>query len=165
MKKVRRTSALSLAIIGGIGLIAGRIIRPVIEAGGGIAPTIGWATSLSLLLGAAILGALAWNTFQSLHRRHERMTSDHGIKMLALAKASAFVGAFIAGGYFGYALGFADAYETSLGEQRVIRSIASGAASVAVMIAALLLERACHVPGIDDDDENNGTADADTSPA
>lgn len=91
------------------------------------------------------------------------MTSDHGIKLLSLAKASAFVGAIVAGGYFGYAIAFADAFETTMGEQRVIRSLVSGLSSLAVMAAALLLERACHVPGHDNEDGDNGTSDA--SPA
>ena len=147
MSTVRRTSTLTLTVVGGVGLIAGRIARPIIEYRDGVAPTVGWAPSLALLLGAAILGGLAWSTFQSLHKRGERMTSDHGVKLLSLAKASAIVGALVAGGYFGYALGFVDAWNTALGHERVVRSTVVGMAGLLLVAAALLLERALQVPG------------------
>ena len=147
MSTVRRTSTLTLTVVGGVGLIAGRIARPIIEYRDGVAPTVGWAPSLALLLGAAILGGLAWSTFQSLHRRGERMTSDHGVKLLSLAKASAIVGALVAGVYFGYALGFVDAWNTARGHERVVRSTVVGMAGLLLVAAALLLERALQVPG------------------
>ena len=146
MSTVRRTSTLTLTVVGGVGLIAGRIARPIIEYRDGVAPTVGWAPSLALLLGAAILGGLAWSTFQRLHRRGERMTSDHGVKLLSLAKASAIVGALVAGGYFGYALGFLEAWDTALGRERVTHSASAGLGGLLLMAAALLLERACQVP-------------------
>ena len=146
MSTVRRTSALTLTAVGGVGLVAGRIARPIIEYRDGVAPTVGWVSSLALLLGAAILGVLAWSTFQSLHRRGERMTSDHGVKLLSLAKASALVGALVAGCYFGYALGFVDSWDTTLGRERVTRSAFAGLGGLLVMVAALLLERALQVP-------------------
>ncbi|MEO6472208.1 MAG: DUF3180 domain-containing protein [Aeromicrobium sp.] len=165
MNSVRRTSALSLTVLGGAGLVVGRLLRPVIEGFDGNAPRVGWSASLTLLLAAAVLGGIAWNTWQALHKRHERMTSDHGIKMLSLAKASALVGALFSGGYFGYALAFADAYDTPFGRERVVHGVVAGVAGVAMMIAALLLERALQVPGGPDKDGKGGTTQADATPA
>lgn len=155
MTPIRRTSALTLTIMGGAGLVIGRAVRPLVESSGGIAPTVGWGPTWSLAFGAVIVAGIAWSTFQSLHRRDERMTSDHGIKLLSLAKASAMVGILVAGGYAGYAIAFLDAYETPLGHDRVVHSFSAAAAAGALMVAALLLERACQLPGDSDDDEDS----------
>jgi hypothetical protein len=162
---VQRTSALGLTLMGGAGLVGGRLLRNVIESFGGTAPRVGWSAALTLLLAAIVLGGFAWNTWQSLHKRHERMTSDYGIRMLALAKASALVGALVAGGYFGYALAFADSFDTPLGKERVIHASLAGVAGLLVMIAGLLLERALQVPGGEDDDKDEGTTQTDATPA
>ena len=164
MSTVRHTSALSLTATGGAGVVAGRLFRTVIEAFDGSAPRVGWPASVSLLFAAGVLGGFAWNTWQSLHKRRERMTSDHGIKMLALAKASALVGALVAGGYLGYALAFVDAFETSFGKERVIHAGLASVAGLLVMIAGLLLERALRVPE-DEDEDGKGNAQTDATPA
>lgn len=164
MNTVRRTSALSLTVTGGAGVVAGRLFLTVIEAFDGTAPRVGWSAAVSLLIAAGVLGGFAWNTWQSLHKRRERMTSDHGIKMLALAKASALVGALVAGGYLGYALAFADAFDTSFGKERVIHSGLASVAGLLVMIAGLLLERALKVPE-DKDEDGKGNTQTDATPA
>lgn len=166
MSKVRRTSALSLTVTGGAGLVAGRLLRTVIESFDGTAPRVGWSAALTLLLAAVVLGGFAWNTYQALHKRGERMTSDHGIKMLALAKASALVGALFSGGYFGYAVAFADSFDTPLGRERVIHAGLAGLAGLLMMIAGLLLERALQLPGgKDKDDKSGGNTQTDAAPA
>lgn len=167
MSTVRRTSALTLTIVGAVGLTGGRLVRPVVERRDGIAPTVGWSASLALAIGAVILAGLAWNTFQNLHRRKLRMTSNYGVGMLALAKSSAIVGALVLGGYLGYAIGFADAWDTPRGRERVIHSLAAAGAALLMMAAALFLERSCEVPGDEDDDDGNGgkSGTADASPA
>lgn len=167
MSRVQRTSVLSLTLWGGGGLVAGRLLRPVVESLDDTSPRVGWSASLTLLLAAVVLGGFAWNTWQSLHKRRERMTSDHGIRMLALAKASALAGALVAGGYLGYALAFVDAFDTPLGRERVIHSGFAGVSGLLVMIAGLLLERALQVPGDEDKDGKQGGGDtsAEASPA
>lgn len=166
MSTVRRTSALSLIVLGGVGLMVGRLVRTVVEALDGRSPTVGWSAALTLLMAALILGGFAWNTWQSLHKRGERMTSDHGVKMLALAKSSALVAALFAGGYFGYALAFANAVDTPLGKERFVHSGFAGLAGLLMMIAALLLERALQVPGGKDPNGKKGESpEADATPA
>lgn len=165
MSTVRRTSALSLTVMGGAGLVGGRLLRTVVETVDGNAPRVGWSAAVTLAFVAAMLAGFAWNTWQSLHKRAERMTSDHGIKMLALAKSSALVGALVAGGYFGYALAFMDAFDTPLGKERVIRAGFAGAAGLLVMIGGLLLERALQLPGGSDDKPEGGSAHTDATPA
>lgn len=164
MSSVRRTSVLNLTALGGVCLVIGRLIPPTIESFGGNAPRIGWSAAITLLIAALIVGVIAWNTWQSLHKRHERMTSDRGIQMLSLAKASALVGAVFAGLYLGYALAFIDALNTDFGRERAIHAGFAGLAGIVMIVAALLLERALRVPG-DDEDGKGGSAEADATPA
>ena len=138
----------------GLGLVVGRLIPVVVVRLDGTAPRVSWTAALALLVGAGVVGALAWSTWQSLHKKHQRMTSDHGVTMLALAKASAAVGALFAGAYAGFALGFVGSMDSPLGKERVSHSAGAAAAGMLLMVAGLLLERALQVPG--DDDEGKG---------
>lgn len=155
MNRARPSSALLVAVLIGLGIVIGRLIPPLISRLDGSVPRLSWAASLTLLLGAAIVGSLAWNTWQSLHKKHERMTSDHGIKLLALAKACVVVGALVAGVYGGFALAYIETFDSPLGRERVVRGGAAAIASLLLMTAALLLERACRLPE-DDDEESSG---------
>ncbi|CAN5310453.1 hypothetical protein BH09ACT10_BH09ACT10_27240 [soil metagenome] len=152
---MQRTSAVTLTVVGCIGLVVGRFARTVFEHRDGVAPVVGWASTTGLLVGAVILGSLAWSTHQTLQNKKQSIAAHRGVRLLALAKASAVVGALFAGAYGGYALAFIDAFDTSMGRERVLRSAAAGVAGLLVMIAALLLERACQVPG-DDDESGKG---------
>lgn len=163
MNRVRRTSALLVALLIAGGLIVGRLIPAIILRFDGDVPRVSWIAALTLLLGAAVVGGFAWNTWQSLHKKHERMTSDYGIRMLALAKAGAAVGAIVGGVYGGFALAFVDALDTPLGKERALHAGAAAIASLLLLIASLLLERACQVPG-DDDEGNGGTSKGRTDP-
>lgn len=151
MNRLKRTSALALTVTGCAGLVLGRLARPFLEQTQSIAPTVGWGAAFALFLGALVLGGLAWTTYAAIHRDRRFIHSTRGVRLLALAKASAVVGALFAGAYAGYALAFVGQFETALGSQRVIRSGVAAFGGVTVMIAALLLERACQAPGSDDE--------------
>lgn len=157
MNWVRPTSTLPVVALIGSGLVVGRLVPPLIVRLDGDVPRLSWAAPLTLLLAAILVGSFAWNTWQSLHRRHDRMTSDHGIRMLALAKSSIVVGALVAGVYGGFALAYVDAMDAPLGKERVLRGAAAAVASLLLLTAGLLLERACRLPG-DDDEGKNGKA-------
>lgn len=157
MNRARPSSALLVVALVGIGIVVGQLIPPLIARFDGNVPRLGWSAALTLLLGAAIVGTLAWNTWQSLHKKHERMTSDHAIRLLALAKACVVVGALVAGVYGGFALAFTETFDSPLGRERVVRGGAAAVASLLLMTAALLLERACRLPG-DDDESSDGTS-------
>jgi hypothetical protein len=107
---------------------------------------------LSLGFFAVVVGALAWTTQRALHTERRRMESNRAINLLVLAKASALVGALMAGAYVGYALTFLQSWEVPVGRDRVIHSVVAAVAAVGVMVAALALERACKIPDDGDDD-------------
>ena len=85
-----------------------------------------------------------------MHVHHQRLEPHQAVNRLVLARACALVGALVAGGYFGYALSWVGV-DTELGDQRMWRSVVAGLAGVAIVITALLLERACRVRSDDDE--------------
>ncbi len=155
---LRRTSPVLVAAVFTIGLVIGLLVRPVAVRLDANPPQVGWGPATTLAVVALVVGALAWSTWQSLHKKHERMTSDHGVKMLALSRSCAIVGALFAGGYGGFAATFLGDLDTPLGQARALHGGVAAGAGILLLIAALLLERACRLP--EDDDEA-----ADATPA
>ena len=133
-----------------VGLVGGWALHPLAERFRDTAPIVTWAQPLALLLVTAILGATAYVTWRTVHVHHQRLDPHQAVNRLVLARACALVGALVAGGYFGYALSWIGV-ESELGEQRLWRSVIAGLAGVAIVITALLLERACRVRSGDDD--------------
>jgi len=155
-RQLRTTAATTLAVMGLSGLAVGGLIRPLVERSGGVAPPVTWTAPLTLLGVAVLLLALAWGTYRTIHQRHERIEPHRAVNLLVLGKASALAGAAVAGAYLGYALSFAGDWEIALPRERVTRSLLASLMALAVMTGGLLLERACRVPGFDDDDPTSG---------
>ena len=115
------------------------------------APRVQWTSVIALgAVAAANLVLAAW-TYRTLHRERRRMEPHVAVTMLLFAKASSIVGAFVAGGYAGFALHFVGRLEAELPRERVIRSIIAAVTGVAIVISALLLERACRIPKVEDE--------------
>ncbi|MBA2532432.1 MAG: DUF3180 domain-containing protein [Nocardioidaceae bacterium] len=152
-QQLRPTAAPTLAAAALAGLAVGGLVRPVVERNGGVAPSVTWAAPLTLLVFAVVLLALARSTYQTLHQRRERIEPRKAVNLLVLGKASALAGAVVGGAYAGYALSFASDLETALPRERVTRSVVACLVALGVMVGGLLLERACRVPGSDDEDE------------
>lgn len=148
--RLRPTSAGAITGWVVVGLVGGWVLHPLAERVQDTAPVVTWAQPLALLLVAAILGATAYLTWRTVHVHHQRLDPHQAVNRLVLARACALVGALVAGGYFGYALSWVGV-ETELGEQRLWRSIMAGLAGMAIVITALLLERACRVRSDPDD--------------
>ena len=96
---------------------------------------------------AVLIAGLAWNTWQSLHKKHERMTSDHGVKMLALSRSSLIVGGLFSGGYGGYALSFVPDLDTRLGSARVWHAGTAAVAGVLLVVAGAAARARLPHPG------------------
>ena len=159
MRQLRRATPLFVAGLLAAGVVIGVLVRPLATRLDSTPPQVGWGPATMLLVIALLVGALAWTTWQSLHKKHERMTSDHGVKMLALSRSSLIVGGIFAGGYGGYALSFVKDADTPLGSDRVWHAGFAAGAGLLLLIAALFLERACRIPGGEDPDATaNGAA-------
>lgn len=140
---LRPTSPVVLAIWAILGLTLGWLVHPLSDR---IAtpPGITWTQPVLLLLVAAIVAATAWATWRVVHVRRERLDPHQGLNRLVLARASAYVGALVGGGYLGYGLSWiGDAAE--LADQRLGRSLVAAGAGALIVTASLLLERACRV--------------------
>ncbi|WP_067854411.1 DUF3180 family protein [Aeromicrobium erythreum] len=149
-----RTTAVHVAALVALGLLVGSAVRPVSVRLGASPPRPGWLVAL-LLVGLAVIVALvAWSTWQSLHRRKERMTSQHAMTLLALAKACCIVGGLSLGAYGGVALSFVRDWDTTYGQDRVLQGAAAAVAGLLLLAAALVLERTLHLPQPDDEDDD-----------
>jgi lysylphosphatidylglycerol synthetase-like protein (DUF2156 family) len=126
------------------GLILGWLWHPVAERLNGTAPVVSWAQPAALWLVAVVIGSTAWQTHRAVQVRRERLEPHRAVNRLVLGRAGALVGALVAGGYTGYAVSWiGDPAE--LAGQRILRSAVAVAAGITIVVAALLLERACRV--------------------
>ena len=138
-------SATALAVAAGIGMVGGGLLRSVAVRLDGTAPIVTWIQVLALVFVAVFVGALAWDTWRTLHVRRQRLEPHRAVNRLVLARACALVGAVVAGGYAAYAVTWiGDGSE--LADQRLVRSGVAAGAGVAIVISSLLLERACRLP-------------------
>lgn len=155
---VELTPRRSLLVAAVFGALAGWLVVVTANALDLIPPRIPWSAPIGLVVFAALVGALAWTTHQRIQVRRERMEPQRAVAFLVLGKASALAGALVAGGYLGFALNFLSRLDASTPRDRVIRSAVAVVAGLALMAGGLLLERACKVPGSDDDDEKDPDA-------
>jgi len=132
------------------GLIGGWLLHPLAERISGVAPLVTWVQPLVLGLIAAILGGTAWITHRQLHVRRERVEAYRAVNRLVLARACSLVGALLAGGYAGYAVSWLGMGDNPLAGDRLVRSLVAGAAGIAIVVTARLLEHACRVHDEDD---------------
>ena len=134
------------------GLVCGWLVRRVASYAGTTAPLVTWTQPAVLFLAAAILALLVWHTRRALldtQGRFGRPEAHRLVNRLVLARASALAGAFVAGGYLGYALSWLNVGAELAGE-RALRSVLAGLGGLLVLMMSLWLERACRVPEADD---------------
>ena len=141
--RVRTTSAAAVAGFAVVGLVLGWLLRPVSVEINGTAPTVSWLPAVTLLFVALIVGWLAWSTFRTVHRRRGHLEPHHAVNRLVLAKACTLGGALVAGAYAGYAISWVGLTEALLARERMLHAALAALAGVALVVGALLLERAC----------------------
>lgn len=150
---VRSTSWTTLLIAAIFGALGGWLIVVIAGALDVVPPYVPWTAPGALAVIAALVGALAWSTHQRIQVRHERIEPERGVAFLVLGKASALAGALVAGGYLSFAMLFLGRWDAEGPRERVIRSLVAVVVAAGLCIAGLLLERACKVPGGDDEDD------------
>lgn len=142
---LRATSAAAVSSCAVAGLVSGWAAHPVGEWVLGTVPQIGWTPSLVLFVAATAIGLVAWQTWRQIHRRPVPLEARLAVNRLVLARASALVGALVAGGYVGFAISWVGTGSELAGE-RITRSLAAALGGVAVLIGGLALEYACRAP-------------------
>ncbi len=142
--RLRPTSPGALTAWGVAGLVGGWLLHAYADRRLDAAPIVTWAQPLALFLVAAILAFTARATWRAVQVRHQRLASHQAVNRLVLARACAYVGALVAGGYLGYALSWVGV-SAELAEQRVVRSLVAALAGACIVATSLWLERACRV--------------------
>ncbi len=153
MRQVRRTSAVFVTAVLAVGFALGALVRPLFARLGESAPRPGWLAAGLLVVLAAAIGLAAWNAWRTLHHDKQTMASQLAMTLLALAKSCVVVGALFSGAYAGFATSFVRDWQTAYGQDRVVQGAGAALASVLVLVAALFLERALHMPQDDDEDD------------
>lgn len=144
----RLRALLALFLVGGV--LGYAFVRLAIAIHG-YAPQIQWSSTIGLLVAASIVLVLANSTYRTLHRERRRMDAHRAVRFLLLAKASALVGAIVAGAYLGFAVNFVNQLDVHLPQERVIRSVCAAIAATVLAVGGLLLERACRIPKDEDE--------------
>jgi len=157
---IKITPPRALAVAALFGALAGWLIVAAANSFDLVAPQVPWTAPVGLFLIAALVGVIAYSTYQRIHVRRQRIEPQRAVAFLVLGKASALAGALVAGGYLTYALMFITRLDAAAPRDRVIKSAVAAVAGVALAVAGLLLERACRVPKSDDDDEEVEDAEA-----
>lgn len=144
--RLRPMSGAALTVWAVIGLVGGWVFHRILDQGTGSAPMVSWVQPLALLLVAAILGGTAWSTQRTLGQQVGRLAPYHAVNRLVLARACAYVGCLMGGAYAGYAVSWLGV-PSELADEKALRAAIAALAGVLVVVTALLLERACRVPG------------------
>jgi len=148
--RLQPTSPGVLTVWGLVGLVGGWLFHAYADRQMTAAPVVTWGQPLALFLVAAILAATARATWRIMQDRPRSLAPHQAVNRLVLARACAYVGVLVAGGYLGYALSWIGV-SAELAEQRAVRSLIAGLGGASVVVTALLLERACRVRKGEDD--------------
>jgi hypothetical protein len=127
-----------------------------------VADAFGFLPRVPLLASVTLLLLAGWLLFTavSMRARLRRRPGTRPVspfvaaRMAALAKAGSLGGATVAGVYAGVAVFFLADLETDFDRQRALRAVLAVLASLAVVGAALFLERVLRLPDEDDEDED-----------
>jgi hypothetical protein len=150
---IKITPPRALAVAALFGALAGWLVVAATNSFDLVAPQVPWTAPVGVFVIAGLVGVIAYSTHQRIHVRRQRIEPQRAVAFLVLGKASALAGALVAGGYLTYALMFITRLEAVAPRDRVIKSVVATVAGVVLVVAGLLLERACRVPKSDDDEE------------
>lgn len=131
------------------GLVVGWLIRPVFESLGITAPEVSVLQMVSLLAVGVLLFLAARSMRRHRHRPDRGLTPSQAVNRLAMAKASAIGGTFIAAAYVGHALSWMWV-ASEVAPENVLRSLLGALAAVSIVAGGLVLERACRADQDDD---------------
>ncbi|MGI8578566.1 MAG: DUF3180 domain-containing protein [Nocardioidaceae bacterium] len=151
---IRPTRLRVLAVLFIVGALLGYGFVSLTEHLNGTAPGVEWTSVGALVAIGLVLLVLAQSTYRALHREGRQIDPQRAVNYLLLAKASSLVGSVMAGGYLGFGLRFVDQLDFGLPRERAIRAGCAALGSIVILVAGLLLERACRIPRVKDDSKN-----------
>jgi hypothetical protein len=161
VKELRiRTLAGVFAVAGVLSWAGARLWNSV-----GTLPSVPLAAPLVLAAIAAVLLAIALSLRARLRAQRDRVPGAKGVDPLMAARAvvfgqaSALVAALVAGMYGGTGVFLLESLEIPARRDQAVYAGLSVVAGIAVIAAAIFLERVCRLPE-DDDDDTPGAAPA-----
>ena len=148
---LRPTGPGPLVVLGALAAFVGWLVRPVTIRLDVAEPVIAVWTVVVVFLLAAGVASVAWRTWRVLQhptrRRVEPLEPYQAVNRLMLGKAAAMAGAMVLGGYVGFAIAHLGITPTELSRQRLVRSAVAALGGLLLLVAGLVLERACRVRG------------------
>ncbi len=151
---IRPTAPGVLVLLGSLAAVFGWAVRSITIRLDVAEPVIAVWTVVVVFLLAAGVASVAWRTWRVLQRPTrrgvERFEAYQAVNRLMLGKAAAMAGAMVLGGYVGFAIAHLGITPTELSRQRLVRSGLAALGGVLLLVAGLVLERACRVRGEDD---------------
>lgn len=132
-------------VIGLIGLVIGWALRGQAIRRDASAPTVSWLAVGTAGFVAAVVAGVAYLTWRTVHREHQRLSAQQGVARLVLGKTIARLGAFGLGAYVGIAIsnvGVGGEHTAGTIGRALLAALGAGLA----LAAGLLLEHACRVP-------------------
>jgi hypothetical protein len=143
------TRPATLAIAGIIGVVVGVTLGGLSDRLGYGLPRVSWVSIGLLLFLAALLLVAArrvrrWVSGDRPPGPGDALTMG---RLVALAKAGSIFGAVMAGGYLGLAAAGLDRVASEYGREHVGWATGGAVAGIAVLVAAIILERVCRLPG------------------
>ncbi|MGW3494047.1 DUF3180 domain-containing protein [Streptomyces sp. NPDC001020] len=158
MKELRiRTLAAVFVVAGVLSWAGARLWNAV-----GSLPSVPLAAPVVLALIAVVLLATALSLRSRLKAQRERRADAKGVDPLMAARAvvfgqaSALVAALVAGLYGGTGVVLLESLDLPSRRDQAIYAGFSVLAAIAVIVAALFLERVCKLPEDDEHNEHNG---------
>jgi hypothetical protein len=121
-------------------------------------PNVTWLAGLTLAGLAVVEGIAARNTRARIEQRPRAGALNPLLvaRLAVLAKASSLAGAIFAGAYAGVAAwALSERGRLTAAAQNLAPSVAGLVGALALVAAALLLERACRVPKLPDEDDRD----------
>lgn len=110
----------------------------------GLDPSLSWPAAGVIFFLTAFVAIAALRTRQA-QRAQVRVPAHRAVNLLVMGKACARVGAAVAGGYVGFALGYLRRSGSVQSGQLVLVALTC-LAGLMLMLAGLALERACEIP-------------------
>lgn len=141
-----------VALLLGVTAVSWGALRVSANSGATL-PPLTWAAPAVVAAVAVVVLVTALGLRSRLARPEKRPHPLSMARMAVLGKASAHVGPIVGGLYAGYLLVLLPDLEFDSRRDRAILCLVALAASVALSIGGLLLERACRVPPSGTDDE------------
>jgi len=144
---VRWTALLGAAVLGGA---TEQLYWVLLNALGHRPSPPSWLVAAGLACGGGLALVGAWFAHRRFHVLRRYPEPIRGLALVALAKASALGGAFLAGAYLVLALTNLPQWAIEASRQRVIRGLVTTATAIVLLIGGKVLEQECRTehPGV-----------------